>query len=1483
MNIHKVPYNQAKQYRDAAIERGSLSADMSPQEQAARLSELTSDENHKYDFSQLYNANALVKGRSVIHDYTTGVYDKYADPLIKKAFGDNSATRVVSDIARGVIDSAPELAMMVASRGKNRGPLTKAFGNIAASTSAGLNAYGETGDPVTAATSGIITAATPTAVNLASKAAPRILPSSFTSTPLRESLTSGALANVATTIPSVALTPQMSQLSESGPAVATEKVNPLDFSRMGGRLVDFAKDPEQMAIALGGGALSDAALGVAMNRQAKAIQQNETARSQVKGISDVKKPIREELESCGITVPENTPMSELESALVKTNVTSNSNPVQVMRQLWNNVDDSKLTQKELEFKQNLNAEQNDEVILNNVVAGNRKFYQSSNDLAQKSVYDMEAVYEDIDTSTYDPSKANIFSKAIDYIGRGFINAIEVTDRNPVAKEIISVLKSLEPNSAQIQNEQLIRLGQNYEGSLSNIQALDNLNAQIKAMQDSPELEKKFQTMLDDSNKALYKEKLDENGNPVLVDGKPELVKKSIDEIDFNTPVEVLMKKYGLTQEQAVFGKAIQHQALHDAKLRFESGEYSLATKLADIMADKFNLDRGKALYNTMEILKTYRMTLSKEHGTAGGDYSKLVGIISKTTKDLFELTKFSNEDVTTFTDTFAKALVQGERALFNDFKYNGVFGYTSKVRRGNFLLSYKNEDGTPAFKSFNNKKDLDSAKAELDKKNIKYDVYDTKDKNLPVYDALSIAQAKNLKRNIAQAKHDLLTSLTPEELSKLSPEAQEKFASAIDAIEKNFTAANNVIAKMSLYEKGTTFKRKNIEGATALEMVLNTIDKAKQTARSASYVKDYASISYLSKDPVLVNDTNMARYIQEKIDYMNNADTTEYRPIRSAAVLYYLVGSTSFLFQNLFQVPTLGLARWRNFTGRSSVDFVKSMTEASKLVNDYDHLGTKTNSQDKMLITCMKELENRKVFDQAYSQETLGRKQVQNTIEAIDEPKTLGDKAQQKFDDFIDWSTQLITASESLNRKWITAAYLISENNYKPLAKRSASEIESVLRRASELSDAVNFTGGKATRPYFIQMFGNNKIHGVSLAIMALQNYSLNLAAMLTRQLRQLVPGLDSSKTIASKSYKQLSDRKGLLKTLTILGAITGYYGLPGQEQFDELAVKIFGEKNRPSRALAKSMNNMLEYLGVDEEGENGQETILNRNSIVNAMMYGSPSVFGMDFRNLASNTLTPTALLSDPNVSSILNATGQMFSKLYNFGQAIKDGNLRVASRNMPSALNNVRKITEFVDTGTLTGMRGDPYASAQPGGIGETLATLFGGMPLRVSQGLTQNRQEASVMKELSERKTHVHDLAADVAHNPNALRGVYEKAVKDGVILPDETQFIELVADRLARRDKRYVKEAPLEIRKVMQEIRQLNGDNPVFLSQFSKLKKALELAIIMRSPSAVSQLVDKLYNVDLGKSVMQESGTEGYKYDAMMGNDLNQARLNLIFSN
>ena len=119
-------------------------------------------------------------------------------------------------------------------------------------------------------------------------------------------------------------------------------------------------------------------------------------------------------------------------------------------------------------------------------------------------------------------------------------------------------------------------------------------------------------------------------------------------------------------------------------------------------------------------------------------------------------------------------------------------------------------------------------------------------------------------------------------------------------------------------------------------------------------------------------------------------------------------------------------------------------------------------------------------------------------------------------------------------------------------------------------------------------------------------------------------------------------------------------------------------------------------------------------------------------------------------------------------------------------------------------------------------------------------------------------------------------------DGTILPDETKFIELVADRLARRDKRYVKEAPLEIRKVLDDIRKRGGSDQMFLSRFSKLKKALELAVVMRSPSAVSQLVNKLFNVDLGKSIMQEEGMEGYTYDALMGDDLDPVRLDAILS-
>lgn len=1467
-----VPYNQAVRFSKQAIERGLIKAEDSLESQAAKLAEITSDKNNSYDFSQLHSANPLVKARSWINQNTTGKYDEYVDPLIKQALGDNSVSRVLSGIGRGIVDFAPELATIVATRRPNAGSLSKYAGNIAAATGAGLNAYGETGDTTTAATNAVLTGATPALVSGASSLATRIAPQ-LSTRPVASSLVSGAMANVPQSLVSAAYSPEMQQLSESGPVVASEKVDPLDFKRAISRAANVYSNPENVAIALGGGALGDAAVGLALNRQASAARANDFARNKLKSIGEIRKSDRDLLLEAGIQVPENASATDVDTALSRLTTEGIASQESVLKSLWSNVDDSKLNSKELAFKERLLSDSLNDDDTQFMLQGK---HDVTNNLAEKSVLDMEEVFNDIDTTTFNPDKANPVSKFVDAVSRGFFNADEVTARNPVAKASINTLKNLEANSAQAQNTQLIRMGQNRTGSLSNIEALANLETQLKAVNDSPELQQKFQKFLDDGNKNISPvQKLNEDGTPMVDEsGKPIMRRPTIYEPTPELSIETIMNKYGLTEEQAVFGKAIQNQTAHNAKLRYEAGEYKLATKIADSIANKLGIDRGKALRGANELVKFARQRVGSNSIDRNGDIiseakPEIVSELSDSLQRIFGMD--GGLDSTAYSKALAETLYRGEIVLLRDYAFNGRIGYTPMVRRGDFYLSYE-QDGVPMFKGFKSKDEANKYLTSLKKNGIEATLIDGKASDMPVYNAIGIAQAANLKRNIAQAKRDLAAALTPEQLSKLDQETQDLILNVFDEIEKNFTAANNAVAKASLYEKGTMFQRKQVRGATALDMLQNTIDMATQNARSSVYARDYATLDYLSKDPTLVNDAKMAKYVNEKIDYMNNAETSEWRPVRSGAVLYYLAGSTSFLFQNLFQVPTLGLARWRNFTGRSSADFVKSLTKASKLIHDYDHLGTKSNKQDPILLACMKELENRKVFEQAYSQETMGRKRVQRTMSEIDSAKNLSDKLSGFTDDAIDWATQLVTASEGINRKWITASYLISENNYKPLAKRSKTEIEAVLRKASELSDAVNFTGGKATRPYFVQMLGKTPLHGAALSVMALQNYGLNLAAILTRQLRQLVPGFDSSKTIASKSYKQLKDQKGLLKTMAIMGAITGLYGLPGREAIDEAATKIFGEEYRVSRNAVKSINDLLEYIGLDEDGENGEQKKEIRNKLVDIIQFGLPAAGNLYLSNLVSNPLTPAALFKDPNISSLTGATGQMFSKVFKFAQAVKDGNNRVAARQLPSSANAIRKTVELIDTGVLSNSRGRPYGEPRERGVVETVGTLLGGMPVDVARGMYQGMETQSLMAEANNAKAATYDLAADLVDKPNALRQVYEDAVERGVILPDETAFVEAVANRVAERDAKYVKQAPLEIRKKVDQILKAYRVEPKYLSPLNKTKTALELAAVMQSPRAVGDLLNRFMRIDLGKSLAMESGIDSRLYSALSSGDL-----------
>lgn len=1454
MDTKLVPYNEAKYFDRVALDKGLYTEDTPAEERVKVLNQITSQNKlgKAYDFSQLAEASFPVRARSAVHEYTTGVYDKYAAPAILWALGDNKVGRVVSNTGRMIVDSAPELGIMLATRRPSAGVLQKWGGLLGAAGSAAANTYGQTADTGATTISGLTTFATPWAIDKVNKLLHRALPSLATR-PVASAVASGAVANVPLTAVSAATTPHLSVDPDTGVLANTDPVNLFNVKENWGRMMDAVTDPEYILPALLSGAATDALIGHAMVRQAKAYHADEIARNKIRSIDEATDLPKEALEKAGIRVPENADNRLIEAAIKRLQTETALNTTEIAKELWRSVDASKLSEKEFAYRERL---MNDSLMPSEIEEMEHGKFDATRDLSDEMTRRVLDAGKDIlTTDKFAPEKANVLSKALDLVSRGFLSPRHVVEGNAVADAIYKNLNQIEGMSNHAQVEQLVRLGQNPEGSLTRTEAIAAVRKYANELTSNKELRAALHDILTEGNKSLNVPEYKADGVTPRMhkDGTPITRRRTIFDPIVEPTIEELAAKHNITREQAHFIKNLQAQAVHTAADTLSSRELGLSYHLADAIAKHLGADRYKALEVSRSLTKTLRsiavQNLKEANGNSRNAFTDTaVKQVETYLNDLFTKLIPMEHNPEVIAD-LAKLAYTSELALVSNYAKTGVRGYTSQIRRGAYYIYAAKDDGIPMFKSYKRGEKAEfTAEAErLKREGWEVRTTDTTTNDLTPYQALHLSELEMLQSNLSNIYNDLLSSVSKENYSSI----QE----ATSNIQKMFADLMKAERDIGLHQRASYFHRKGIEGASGEDMLFNTLDIANQKAAANTRARIFSTVDYLRKDATLTGDTKLAEYIDDLVRYVKNPKGSEWTHARNIASVMYLGGNLSHLFQNLTQVLILGPAAWKTFTGRSTADFTASYKRGLKLVKDYDRRSSSKIPNDDIMLRLMRTAEDRGAFEQAFSEEIIGKRKLQQEVRAKDD-KTLWNKADEKFSDFIDWATQITSESESFNRKTAVAAFLESENKYKPLASRTPEELQHVIDQAIEFSNDVNFTGGRASRPYFVRMFADSKLHGAALTAMVLQSFSVMVGGKLVNYLRNAVPGLKSSRNVTSKHFLNTKDGSALFKALALMAATTGLYNLPGRKLFDMISGEIFGQDNRVSDKVQEGLASLLNYMG-DDESEDEREF---KSKILNSVMFGLPAYTGVTFPNITNQPFSMFGEKSNPRLSDLFGAAGQLASRVTKQVRAVASGDYQNFIANSPPILRQWDKYAKAVGENKYTSMSGTPYTDSSPKFRQPqySLSTLVGGTPVEAMNAWARGEAASAVQHEQEEGRKDTISTAVHLVDDPSRLRALYAGAVEKGYIIDDPTAFCISVGEQLAYTKRPYDKPPSKETVAAIQKLNQIYRHNPVYLGNVEKYKNAIEVAIALGNKDAAMGLAQKIQNVDLQSDFYKAQG-------------------------
>lgn len=1464
--------------------------DHNPDEVIDAVRAASAEVGRPVDISEAKNANVLRKARAATSEFTTDVVNEYVREPLQSAFGDNTATRVISGGVEGLAQSLPEIALLGVTRGRN--PAFRLLGTASAGLGSGIQSYNQSKDPTSALVSGATMAALPTATRGLQRGAAALgLGSLSRGAQMAASGALGAGAGLAGDVVDFAYQPRMEEVSlgplgttvvpAEGPVAIT------DFSKAAERLT--ALDPrtpeglEQLAI-MGISELGPATVGLAMDRaRGKRINVQRAQQELTPLNSDTTNPVNYLTDLGRFDIPEKASRNQIDLSYRRYLQEDEPARMDIQYALYDSVPEDTLTPDQLARKRELaDPVKRAQYAVKNLA--NLGTQPSPAETARDTwAMTLGNIADDLDPNFNPEHQETGLSRALNAFGRKFFDAPQAVETNPVAREIQNrfTRNSFEANNRV--NRFIHRLG-----SLDESESYDVASHNLRSfINDFRANKNNLKTIAEEAwlarqqsiNRVAYD--VDAEGNRIEKQVRPSI----FDEVPDLTIEQ--WKARGVSDRDARILRNISQAPTFLALDSFNSSQSVLTNQLARQIMDitptvgtsQEAYSRAKRITDQAKLVAAeglYTRQMRERQESYNPDwesYKDLDRRLSTKLADALHREVFGNDpNARDAAERMGIALYKAELGIAQQYARNKTEGYMPLVRRGKYKLAWTAPNGEKLFRGFNDKKEFDAFWQEL-KESGAENIHDYSNNYNEIIDAQAFDQVASIRRSIMEAR-ELLRSRWAE--ANLENDATTRFLNELMSATKVFeNQYKNVARTLSQADikSTTTLERRNIGGINPDDLLPNLFELIESTARANQARTNASQIDMLLNDPAIRNNKDLVEYFGLRRKYMSNPDTPEWIPLRNFVSLNYLAASPGFVAQNATQPYIIGSLMWKQHTGRSIADFVAASRKATDTIYSYEN-DPKFKGVDKTILKFLRRGVEDGVFDQSVTDETFARRKLKASLADFERSKPAVERAKDEAEDLLHWATQTIAGSEELNRKTSFVQFLESENRHRPLSERTPQELENIYNRARDYTDAVNFRGGKANRPELLinasGLNGKSHLHGALLLGLTLTNYSRNFLGIMFNRLRDAVPGLRDFNAVASKQYKNNRDRLALVKILAAFGAAAGVEGLPMAEVFDEAAVKLGGsEAYRPSRNIRKALEDAL--LSVDASGEFGKR-------IADGVMYGIPGLFGWNQQNIGMSGLIPF-----PASASLVDAFGAPGSLAANSWDAVKaawehdiDSFMRST---IPTGVKSFQRALTALNEGAVRNNRGEAVVGVNTLKSPTALSLLVGGAPVEVSEARNmQWRNSQQQARENDARRNFMTLLRNNVGY-PDRLDEAIKRGVASGVLPLDSVEDVDnlmmTLAEASLRRNTPYARYNRLDYIPTLRRVYAQYGVDPEFVPPLQQTVEAIRIASSLKDMETVGRLMQKFNNDSmLIRDLLYRKGVDPQTVSLLLKTELNR---------
>lgn len=1476
MTPRLVPLNEGLRFiRESGLQERF---DENPQQTVNEINAYYQNRGQNLDFSELINAPKLRQWRGELADWTERNYNNWVREPVYNKFGENSATRILTAAGEGILQSIPDFIPMIVTRG--RGNIGRFLGTGTSAYSAGASTYNETADPASAMASVVGTALVPGVTSGLTGAAKRVFGSGSR---LRDAAL-GGLVGGATGLgqdivesgfmPNVDVEPLTRDIQIGVP---NERVSLTDIGGWRSRVRDrfdvtTREGLENLAVI----ALSEfapSAVGALQEMGDRRLANVVRERSKDAALNEVNTNPRNELGESGLDVPDGIAPNIVDMLYKQYDINPADKPL-IQRKLYEAVPESQLTREQ---KNALDALRDPSRFDQEALKA--AYEANSNRSAGDDTWDriQVAVANAVGDMTPAPNKPESYlSRLLNKGSRWLFDSTVSVQTNPMARAINDEFGTMQ---ARIDDDKAKLFQTLSPDSVSPEDAVTKVAGFFSRYQKNVNNLKSIQDQIaDERQQSMYQEvtKVRDDGTTYT-----ERVRRNpYDDVPVLTVEERIQR--GMSPEDAAISYNIDMLSTRLAIDSYNTMHNITINKLAQTIKQSIpDITLADARAKAAEIAQFAKIlageSIAEKQAIANnsfnpnesrGEEGRALALGDKILKTLYN----GNEAYRNIANRLGSVSYSMELGNLMQYAKNKREGYMPAIRRGKYKLAWTEPDGTEGFSGFDSQAERQNFIQSLRSRGVSdiKEIGDFRDKKEYI-SAEAFNKISELKQNI-DATINRLSRLSPN-VEGLEGDAATKLASelrqAIDEFRAEYDKSASQLSGADI-TKLTQLERKNIAGARPADYLPNLFELVEATTRSNVRRETSSVVRMMLEDDSFKTDPDLRDYLQARLNYLNDPNTSEMAAARTLVSLNFLAGSASFITNNLLQIPMIGSGLWRLHTGRGLGDFTSSLVDAMRMYSDYVH-HTDPKSMNKIIRSFMARAQKENRFDIYQTAEMFALDQAMSDYSEMVNPSTKS-RLKRIKDNLLYYATLVPRAVETTNRATAFLQYLNSENKARAFEKMSPAELEQVYKDAVNYSDAVNYRGGKATRAGLFMgsdgVGGRSKLRGGILASFSLLNYVRNMFGTLVELGRDAIPGARDKSYVRSKRYRDNMSRRAALTGLGAVIAIAGFSGVPGTNLLDNVLAELFGEEERPSKKFRDGINGIAKTISDDP---NAQEYAM---MLSDALQYGIPSIADIYFPGTAVDNIVPF----DPRDTLIGNmgAFGSMLEAYGKAGKSLFNRDFISAWNEIkPTAIKQLDRASNALFKGKAVSGKGKVYAQNLT--IPEQIATAMGASSLKAQKQRDAEWHNIQGSRQLADRKRSILDSLAILAKqdggNPAALAQRIQELVNDGKItfntVQDAVDFYKSLANRTIPMYETAQASANSEERNLMHSIFNSYGIPPNEITEWDRTAEAYRIASSLDDANPASVLLKQYGNANsIVRRQLQKSGVPSEVITALL---------------